>query len=145
MKLKSNMWLGGLLILITASAIYFWLKKANSASKDIVVRKITMVFFNTNQAKKDLENGTIRCIASGGMPPINITKWDSTTRKYGYHDSIVYYNPLDSNIVKGIQQYNATVEEYLNNKNGKDWRLRFNHDVDSIIDLENYLYNVGNH
>ena len=35
--------------------------------------------------------------------------------------------------IRGINAYNAEIEKYLNKRNGKDWREKYQAEMDSLI------------
>ncbi|RCS28533.1 hypothetical protein DUT90_00025 [Polaribacter sp. WD7] len=51
---------------------------------------------------------------------------------YGFHEHYTSCNQTGPTI-RGIKAYNAEIEKYLNKRNGKDWRAKYQAELDSLI------------
>jgi hypothetical protein len=87
--------------------------------------------FNYLTAKIDGWRNSARIVTVGkalpcGVPCIGLKE------EYGFHESnvgCVVTGPL----LRGIDSYNAEIEKYLNKRNGKDWREKYQAEMDSLI------------
>lgn len=69
---------------------------------------------------------TIGQTLSCGIPYIELNE------KYGFHKSNISCL-VTSTLLRGIDVYNAEIEEYLNKKIGHDWCIRYRMEMDSLI------------
>jgi len=88
--------------------------------------------FNYLTAKIDVWRESPRIASYGlssypcGVPCIGLKE------TYGFHESnigCVVTGPQ----IRGINAYNAQIEKYLNKRNGKDWREKYQTELDSLI------------
>ncbi|PWG04045.1 FEKKY domain-containing protein [Polaribacter aquimarinus] len=88
--------------------------------------------FNYLTAKIDIWRDSPR-IASYGLPsyPCGVP-CIGLKEKYGFHESNIGC-VVTSPQIRGINAYNAEIEKYLNKRNGKDWREKYQAEMDSLI------------
>ena len=87
--------------------------------------------FNYFTAKIDSWRDSARIVTIGkplpcGVPCIGLKE------NYGFHETnvgCVVTNPQ----LRGIDAYNAEIERYLNKRNGKNWRKKYQAELDSLI------------
>jgi hypothetical protein len=88
--------------------------------------------FNYLTAKIDSWRDSVRLVTTEipmypcGVPCIGLKE------KYGFHESNVGC-VLTGPTIRGIDAYNAEIEKYLNKRNGKDWRKKYQVELDSLI------------
>lgn len=88
--------------------------------------------FNYLTAKIDIWRESPRIAMVGipsypcGVPCIGLKE------KYGFHESNVGCI-VTAPQLRGIDAYNAEIEKYLNKRNGKDWRKKYEAEMDSLI------------
>ncbi|WP_053970083.1 hypothetical protein [Mangrovimonas sp. ST2L15] len=88
--------------------------------------------FNYLTAKIDIWRESPRIAMVGissypcGVPCIGLKE------KYGFHESNVGC-VVTAPQLHGIEAYNTEIEKYLNNRNGKDWREKYEAEMDSLI------------
>jgi hypothetical protein len=88
--------------------------------------------FNYLTAKIDIMIDSPRIATVGisshpcGVPCIGLKE------EYGFHESNVGCVVTGPQL-RGIDAYNAEIEKYLNKKNGKDWRKKYEAELDSLI------------
>lgn len=87
--------------------------------------------FNYVTAKIDIWRDSPR-IASYGVPYPCGVPCIGLKEKYGFHESNVGCVVTGPQI-RGIEAYNAQIEKYLSKKNGKDWRKKYQAEMDSLI------------
>ncbi len=88
--------------------------------------------FNYLTAKIDIWRDSPR-IASYGLPAYACgVPCIGLKEKYGFHESNVGC-AVTGPLIRGIDAYNAQIEKYLNKRNGKDWRERYEAEMDSLI------------
>ena len=61
-----------------------------------------------------------------GVPCIGLKE------EYGFHEHYTSCSQTGPTI-RGIQAYNAEIEKYLNKRNGKDWREKYQSEMDLLI------------
>jgi hypothetical protein len=61
-----------------------------------------------------------------GVPCIGLKE------NYGFHESNIGC-VLTASTIRGIEAYNAEIEKYLNKRNGKDWRKKYQAELDVLI------------
>jgi hypothetical protein len=61
-----------------------------------------------------------------GVPCIGLKE------EYGFHEHYTSCNQTGPTI-RGIEAYNAEIEKYLNKRNGKDWRAKYQTEMDLLI------------
>ncbi|WP_298545664.1 hypothetical protein [uncultured Aquimarina sp.] len=88
--------------------------------------------FNYLTAKIDIWRDSPRIAMAGipsypcGVPCIGLNE------KYGFHESNVGCLVTGPQL-RGIDSYNVQIEKYLNKRNGKDWRKKYEAELDSLI------------
>ena len=89
--------------------------------------------YNYFTAKRDIKNGKVQILETGLLLPTS--DWDKrqaaqkiTENYFGYKS--IY---LGCVVTNGISTYNFIMEDYLDKRNGKEWRLRERQMRDSII------------
>jgi len=88
--------------------------------------------FNYLTAKIDSWRDSARIVTTEpplhpcGVPCIGLKE------KYGFHESNVGCI-LTGPTIRGIEAYNAEIEKYLNKRNGKDWRNKYQTEMDLLI------------
>ncbi|WP_025663556.1 FEKKY domain-containing protein [Aquimarina megaterium] len=88
--------------------------------------------FNYLTAKIDIWRDSPRIAMVGipsypcGVPCIGLNE------EYGFHESNVGCLVTGPQLC-GIDSYNAQIEKYLNKRNGKDWRKKYEAELDSLI------------
>ncbi len=88
--------------------------------------------YNYLTAKIDICRDLPR-IASYGLPshPCGVP-CIGLKEKYGFHESNIGCVVTETQI-RGIDAYNSQIEKYLNERNGKDWREKYQAELDSLI------------
>ncbi|MFY7669580.1 hypothetical protein ACOSP6_00695 [Tenacibaculum sp. MEBiC06402] len=61
-----------------------------------------------------------------GVPVISLNE------KYGFHQTNIGCIVTRAQL-RGIESYNTEIEKYLNNRNGKDWRKKYQAELDYLI------------
>lgn len=88
--------------------------------------------YNYITAKLDIKNGNIRFINTGYRTPCaKDSEIDLATAKYGFKNFFIGYDTTAQKI-KGINNYNELMETYLAYRNGNDWRISYQKEVDSL-------------
>ncbi len=88
--------------------------------------------FNYVTAKIDIMNDSPRIVSNEiplhpcGVPCIGLKE------KYGFHEFNVGCLVTGPQM-RGINAYNAEIEKYLDKRNGKDWRKKYQTELDSLI------------
>lgn len=88
--------------------------------------------YNYLTAQLDIWKDTPRLVHVGiplhpcGVPCIGLKE------AYGFHESSVGCL-VTSWQLRGIDVYNRQIERYLEKRNGKDWRVRYESEIDSLI------------
>jgi len=95
--------------------------------------------YNYFSANRDIKNGKIQILETGLILPEPNVDWDKMQeaekkleKKFGYKS--VY---LGCTVTHGIGIYNAVMEDYLENVNGKNWRTKQRHMLDSLMSSKN--------
>lgn len=95
--------------------------------------------YNYFTAKRDLKKGKVTLLETGLTMPIPNIDWDKqkkaatiTENSFGYKS--VYTGCI---ITHGIDMYNHVMEDYLNKRNGKDWRVKSAQLFDSLVNDRN--------
>jgi hypothetical protein len=88
--------------------------------------------YNYFSAQKDISNGKVKLIVYG-EPALNPFLEKQITLKYGFQyenlGCITNYEKLHS-----AKIYNNVVLKYLDKRNGKDWKAKFDKDIQKIIE-----------
>lgn len=89
--------------------------------------------FNIITAKCDIANNNLYYVHVGDLIvyPIEMNK---VSKKYGFKN-ISYGCTVSEFELNGIEDYNDELIEFLNIKNGLDWKNKYNKDLDSLINL----------
>ena len=87
--------------------------------------------FNYLTGKIDSWRNSARIVTVGkplpcGVPCIGLKE------RYGFHESNVGCTVTGLKL-RGVDAYNAEIEKYLNKRNGKNWRDKFQSEMDSLI------------
>ena len=95
--------------------------------------------FNYFSANRDINNGKIQIIETGLILPEPNVDWDKKQqaekkieKQFGFKS--VY---LGCTATHGIGIYNSVMEEYLGKVNGKTWRTKQRHMLDSLMNSKN--------
>ena len=86
--------------------------------------------YNYFTAKRDIRNGKIQLV-SFGLPLPELIQEAEIRKKYGFSRSNVGC-VVTTDFIRGISIYDDIVESYLNKRNGHDWRLRYEREIDSV-------------
>jgi len=86
--------------------------------------------YNYFTAKRNIRNGKIQLVSSGLTLPELIQEAE-IGKKYGFSRSNAGCI-VTTELSQGIAIYNNLVENYLNKRNGHDWRLRYKREIDSV-------------
>ena len=96
--------------------------------------------YNYFTAKNDIRNGKIQTLKFGMMLPNRKIDWKK--RKAAIKVAEDYFGYKSSNVgcgvTNGIDIYNGVMEDYLEKKNGKDWRVRQKKMIDSLMNLSSF-------
>lgn len=87
--------------------------------------------FNYLTAKIDIMRNSPRIASIGKQIPCGVPCYQ-LKEKYGFHESNVGCSVTDP-LLRGIDAYNTEIEKYLDKRNGKDWRYKFEKELDSLI------------
>jgi hypothetical protein len=83
--------------------------------------------YDRSHAEQDIRKGQVRLISFGFAAPAPDANRISI--KYGFiecnHGCVVGYSPEE-------KEYTDIVTEYLERRNGKDWKVRYQHELDSM-------------
>ena len=87
--------------------------------------------FNYFTGKIDSWRNSARIVTIGkplpcGIPCIRLKE------KYGFQESNIGCTVTEPQL-RGIDSYNAEIEKYLNKRNGKEWRKKYQVEMDSLI------------
>ena len=96
--------------------------------------------FNASVAKRDIAKGDVHRVCVG-LPPLYFNQWDSLTLKYGFRDHYQSHPYIDE-IEKRVDEYNATVEDYLEKLNGKNWKILFDNEVNLLRNINDSVENI---
>ena len=91
-------------------------------------------YYNYFSAKEDLKNGKVQILIAGQFFSRDSEKTlkakDSIRRQFGFSFlNVGIYS-------KGLERYNAVMEEYLIKRNGRDWEKRIQIKMDSVEKLQ---------
>ena len=91
--------------------------------------------YNYFTAKRDIKNGKVQILETGLLLPTPNIDWDKqqeakkiTANYFGYNS--IY---LGCTVTNGISIYNSVMEDYLDKRNGENWKIRQRQMLDSII------------
>ena len=95
--------------------------------------------YNYFSANRDIKNGKIQILETGLILPEPNVDWDKQQeaekkleKQFGYKS--VYLGCI---VTHGIGIYNSVMEDYLEKVNGKDWRTKQRHMLDSLMKSNN--------
>jgi len=90
---------------------------------------------NYFSAKRDIANGDVRFL-SYGLPMFTSkdAEIEMVRKKYGFRSCNMGCIVTDEDF-RTAEIYNNTVEEYLTKRNGKNWRINFQREVDSLYKI----------
>jgi hypothetical protein len=111
---------GSILVLLISAIIIFWQNYKGSPD------------YNYLTAKLDLKNGNVRIINVGYRITSSKDKEiDIVAEKYGFKNIHIGYDTTKQKM-KGIKNYNEMVEAYLALRNGSNWKVNYQREVDSL-------------
>ena len=91
--------------------------------------------YNYFSARRDIKNGKVQILETGLILPTPNVDWDKqqaaeeiAANHFGY--KTVY---LGCTVTHGIDVYNSVMEDYLNEVNGDDWRVKQRLMFDSLM------------
>lgn len=97
--------------------------------------------YNYFTAKRDIKNGKIQILETGLILPEPKVDWNKMQKfkkklekKFGY--KLVY---VGCTVRHGIYIYNSVMERYLEKLNGKNWRIKERHMLDSLMNSDRKL------
>jgi carbon starvation protein CstA len=95
--------------------------------------------YNYFSANRDIKNGRIQILETGLILPEPNVDWDKKQeaekkieKQFGYKS--VYLGCI---VTHGIDIYNSVMEDYLEDINGKNWRTKQRHTLDSLMSSKN--------
>ncbi|MEO7308550.1 MAG: hypothetical protein ABIR78_05080, partial [Ferruginibacter sp.] len=110
---------GPILILICIVIIMLWQSYASSPE------------YNYVTAKLDIKNGNSRIVnVVDSIIPPKEGGIQAIASKYGFKN--VYLKKISPGEMNGINQYNETIEIYLNFRNGPNWKYNYQKEIDSL-------------
>lgn len=87
--------------------------------------------YNYVTAKLDIKNGNCRIINVGEhIISSKERETEAVASKYSFRN--VHLKKVTSNELKGINNYNETIEIYLAFRNGINWKAHYQNEIDSI-------------
>jgi hypothetical protein len=91
--------------------------------------------YNYFTANRDIRNGKIRFVTYG-LPMFSSKDEaiDSLAAKYGFGSTGIGCTVTEQEI-NAIATYNNVIENYLQKRNGKDWRAHYQRQVDSLYQI----------
>ena len=91
--------------------------------------------YNYFSATKDIESGKVQILETGlEMPEPNIN-WEKKQEAEKKLEKLFGYKSVNLGCIatNGIAIYNSVVEDYLEKTNGKNWRTKERHMLDSLM------------
>ena len=95
--------------------------------------------YNYFTANRDIKNGKVQILETGLILPIPNVDWDKqqeaekmTANHFGYK-----YVYLGCTVTHGIGIYKNVIEDYLDKRNGKNWRVKSKQMFDSLMTSNN--------
>ena len=90
--------------------------------------------YNYLTAKSDIANNSPQKILVGELliSPIEMNK---VSRNYGFKN-VGFGCIVSGNELNGIEIYNAEIDKYLTDKNGTDWKINYQKEIDSLTELK---------
>lgn len=91
--------------------------------------------YNYFTAKRDIKKGDIKFVSFGfPMPCSKDSEIKMVMNKYGFKVSNIGCIVTEQEI-NAIETYNNVVEKYLTQHNGKNWRITYQKEVDSLYKI----------
>ena len=90
--------------------------------------------FNYLTAKSDISNNNPYKI-QGGEPLISAFEMDKVSEKYGFKNIFTGCIVTETES-KGLEIYNSEINKHLSKINGADWELKYQKEIDSLIELK---------
>ena len=91
--------------------------------------------YNYFTAKRDIKNGNIKFVSFGlPLPCSKDREIKMVMNKYGFKDSNIGCI-VTTQEINAIETYNNVVEKYLTQHNGKNWRITYQKEVDSLYKI----------
>ena len=94
--------------------------------------------YNYATAKLDIKNGTVKVIHIGSHKVSSKEKkieWAAA--RYGFKNTYIEkFTPQQTE--KGIRNYNDLVADYLILRNGADWKINYQWEVDSLYKIDKW-------
>jgi hypothetical protein len=100
--------------------------------------------YSSISAKRDIRKGNIRLLGHG-LPVVTVkdNELDSIRAKYGFKSVNLGCTVSDEEL-RATNEYNRVVYEYLAKRNGKDWKINFQREIDSIYRIAfDTLYKIA--
>lgn len=95
----------------------------------------TLPDFNYFTAKLDIKNGNARLINIGyRLHSSKDKEIDMIASKYGFKNDFIGYDTTKEKM-KGIKNYNEAIETYLTLRNGPNWRIGYQKEIDSVYKM----------
>ena len=120
--------LAGVVIFILIISIAYIVWQAYDLSAD----------YNYATAKLDIKNGTVKVIHIGSHKVSSKEKeieWAAA--RYGFKNTYIEkFTPQQTE--KGIRNYNDLVADYLILRNGADWKINYQWEVDSLYKIDKW-------
>ena len=112
-----------IIICITSLVIFLWWNFGLFSS------------YNYFTAKRDIKNGNVKFVSFGlPLPCSKDGEIKMVMNKYGFKDSNIGCIVTKQEI-NAIETYNNVVEQYLTQKNGKNWLTTYQKEVDSLYKI----------
>jgi hypothetical protein len=91
--------------------------------------------YNYFSARRDIKNGKIQILETGLILPTANVDRDKQQKAEEITASHFGYKPvyLGCIVTNGIENYNRIMESYLDELNGKDWRIKEKKMFDSLM------------
>ena len=91
--------------------------------------------YNYFTAKRDIKYGNVQFITFGLLLPSSKDKEiDIVATKYGFKGSNIGCT-VTTQEINAIEIYNNVVEQYLSIRNGKNWRINYQREIDSLYKI----------
>lgn len=97
--------------------------------------------YNYFTAKRDLSNNKPRLLVFG-MPSEKDMQCQHIAKDYGFTYEIVAHCIVSESFVNRVNVYNKVTEDYLKNKFGVSWKIKFSNKVDSLFQLEREMIKI---
>jgi hypothetical protein len=119
--MRHKIWLASLAVIVIVFSIIFLFRGYGLFSS-----------YNYFTARRDIKSNNIQII-SAGLPMIcsKDSEIKAVRVKYGFKVNNIGC-VVSTQEMNGIEEYNNVVEQYLSQRNGKDWRMAYETEVDSL-------------